>query len=115
MTNLCLSPIQYCFRSNFSTEHAVLDIVNTCWDNIEKKMYSGLVLIDLAKAFHTVDKQILQHKLEHYSIRGIVLQFHQPFLENRKQFVSINKFSSALREVTIGVPLGSIFGPVLFL
>ena len=32
-----LSPIQYGFRSKFSTEYAVLDIVNTCYDNIEKK------------------------------------------------------------------------------
>ena len=46
-----LSPTQYGFRSNFLTEHAVLEIVNTCYDNIERKMYSGLVLLDLAKAF----------------------------------------------------------------
>ena len=46
-----LNPTQYGFRSIFSTEHAVLGIVNTCYDNIEKKMYSGLVLLDLAKAF----------------------------------------------------------------
>ena len=35
--HLVLSPTQYGFRSKFSTEHAVLDIVNTCYDNIEKK------------------------------------------------------------------------------
>ena len=70
-----LSPIQYGFRSNFSTEHAVLDIVNTCYDNIDKKMYSGLVFLDLVEAFDTIVYQILQHKLEHYDIREIVLQF----------------------------------------
>ena len=71
--------------SNFSTEHAFLNIVNTCYDNIKRKMYSGLVLLDLAKAFDTVDHHILLQKLEHYGIRGIVLHFYQSFLENRKQ------------------------------
>ena len=99
-----LSPTQYGFRSNFSTEHAVLDIVNTCYDNIERKMCSGLVLLDLAKAFDTVDHHIFLQKLEPYGIRGIVLQFYQFFLENKKQFVCINKFCSSLRDVNIGVP-----------
>ena len=110
-----LSPTQYGFRSNFSTEHAVLDIVNTCYDNIERKMYSGLVLLDLAKPFDTVNHHILLQKLEHYKIRGIVLQFFQSFLENRKQFVCINKLCSTLTDVNIGVPQGSTLGPLLFL
>ena len=38
-----LSSTQYGFRSNFSTEHAVLDIVNTCYDDIERKVYSGFI------------------------------------------------------------------------
>ena len=94
-----LNPTQYDFRSNFSTKHAVLDIVNTCYNNIERKMYSGLVLLDLAKAFDTVDHHILLQKLEHYGIRGIVLQFYQSFSENRMQFVCINKFCSTLHDV----------------
>ena len=105
-----LSPTQYGFRSNFSTDHAVLDIVNICNGNIEKKMYSGLMLLYLVEAFDMVDYQILLHKLEDYGIRGIVLQFYQSFLENRKQFVSINKFYFTLRDVNIGVPRGSTLG-----
>ena len=77
-------------------------------------MYSGLVLLDLAKAFDMVDYQILLHELEHYGIRGIAPQFCQSFIENRKQFVSINKFGSTLRDVNIGVPQGSIFGLLVF-
>ena len=50
-----LSPAKYGFRSNFSTDHAVLDILNTCYSNIENKIYFGLVLLDLAKAFDTVN------------------------------------------------------------
>ena len=71
-----LSPAQYGFRSNFSKEYAVLDIMNTRYDHIERKMYSGLVLLDLAKAFGTVIYHTLLQKLEHYGTRGIVLQFY---------------------------------------
>ena len=101
--------------SNFSTEYAVLDIVNTCHDYIERKMYSGLVFLDIAKAFDTVDHHILLQKLEKYGIRGVVQQFYQSFLKNRKQFVCINKFCSTLRDVNIGVPQSSTLDPLLFL
>ena len=110
-----LNPTQYGFRSNFSTKHAILDIVNTCYDNIERKMYSGFVLLDLAKAFDTADHHILLQKLKHYKIRGIAQQFFQSFLENRKQFVCINKFCCTLSDVNIGVPQGSILSLLLFL
>ena len=78
-------------------------------------MYSGLVLLDLAKTFETVDCQILMHELEHYGIRGIVRPFYQSFLEYRKQFASVNKFCSTLRDVNIGVSQGSTLDPLLFL
>ena len=68
-----LSPTQYGFCSNFITNHAILDKVNTCCNNIEKKMYSGLVLVNLAKAYDTVDYHTLLHEFGHYGIRGIVL------------------------------------------
>ena len=68
-----LSPTQYGFCSNFITNHAILDKVNTCCNNIEKKMYSGLVLLNLAKAYDTVDYQTLLHEFGHYGIRRIVL------------------------------------------
>ena len=62
-------------------------------------MQSGLVFLNLAKAFDTNNYQILLHKLEHYGIREIVLQFYQSGVENRKKFVSINKVCSTLRDV----------------
>ena len=69
-----------------------------------------MVLLDLADAFDFVDYQILLHKREHYDIRGIVLQFCQSFLENRKQLVNIDKLCSSLRDVNIGVPQGLTLG-----
>ena len=106
----------YGFRRNYSTSHAIIDILSTCYDNIKKKLYSGLVLLDLAKAFDTVDHYLLQ-KLDHYGLRGIVNDFFKSFLKDRSQFVSIDNSHSSLSTLNIWVAQGStlIIGPLLFL
>ena len=70
-----LTPAQYGFGPKYSTLHALLDIPNSALDNIEKKLYTGLVFLDLTKAFDTVNHSILLYKLEHYGIREIVNHF----------------------------------------
>ena len=112
--NVLLST-QYGFKRNYSTFHAIIDILSTCYDNIEKKLYSGLVLLDLAKAFDTVDHYILFQKLDHYGLRGIVNDFFKSFLKDRSQFVSINNSHSSLSTINIGVAQGSTLSPLLFL
>ena len=70
--------------------------------------------MDLTKAFDTVNHEILFHKLEHYGIRGQANDLLRAFLK-RRQYVSINHVDSPLLYNNIGVPQGSILGPLLFL
>ena len=65
----------YGFTRNYSTSHASINILSTCYDNIEKKLCTGMVLRDLVKAFDTVDHYILLQKLDHYGLRGIANDF----------------------------------------
>ena len=109
-----LTPVQYRFRPKYSTLHALLDITNSALDNIEKKLYTGLVFLDLTKAFDTVNHSILLYKLEHYAIRGIVNNFFGSFLTNRNQYVTINNTNSSLKFIDIKVPQGSILGLLFF-
>ena len=110
-----LSSTQYSFRANYSPEHAVLDVVSTCYNNISNKQYTGLIMLDLKKAFDSVTHTILLSKLDHYGIRGNAHKLLSSYLRNRRQYVNINNVYSDTQSINYGVPQGSILGPLLFL
>ena len=82
--------------------------------SIENGKFGCGLFIDLRKAFDTVNHEILLMKLEHYGIRDNILNWFKSYLNDRKQYVSINGQSSELIEIKCGVPQGSVLGPLLF-
>ena len=106
---------QFGFRKNNSTANALIQITESIKKSIDNGNYGCGIFIDLRKAFDTVNHNILLEKLEHYGIRGNLLNWFQSYLNNRKQFVSINGNSSSLLDIKCGVPQGSVLGPLLFL
>lgn len=120
-----LTPEQFGFRKNRSTQLAAFTLINNIITNINHKIPTSALLLDLSKAFDFVDHTILLSKLDKYGIRGSALSWFQSYLLNRKQFARITKFDTGTHTVVqfdsnqrinySGVPQGSILGPLLFL
>ena len=73
------------------------------------------VFIDLQKAFHTINHDILLSKLNHYWIRGVAFDWFKSYLSKRTKYTTINNERSEIQTIKYGVPQGSIIGPLLFL
>ena len=73
------------------------------------------LLIDLKKAFDSIDHRILLRKLYSYGIRGSMLKWMETYLTDRSQYVVFDGKVSETRSIECGVPQGSILGPLLFI
>ena len=114
--NKIISQFQSGFRNGHSTDTAVSFVSDFILEEVAKKKYVGAVLIDLKKAFDTVDHMILLKKLFCFGIRDVPFDWFQSYLSDREQCTMVgDSKSSFLDEGKYGVPQGSVLGPLLFL
>ena len=106
---------QFGFQKNRSTTLAVLDLNTRITKALDRGNYAASVFLDFAKAFDTVNHQILLSKLENYGIRGPAKDWFESYLKSRHQIVKIGDTLSDKMQIACGVPQGSILGPILFL
>ena len=106
---------QYGFREKHSTQMAALELIDRITQDIDAGSVPIAIFIDLSKAFDTLDHNILISKLQYYGINGVALRLMRSYLSNRKQFVQFGTYSSNSTDILMGVPQGSILGPLLFI
>lgn len=106
---------QHGFRSNFSCETALVSIIDS-WKEVLVNGGSNLALfIDFKKAFDLVDPYLLQIKLMNYGFDNSSIRLFRDYFSNRVQDTKLDKHVSETAELKLGVPQGSVLGPLLFL
>ena len=110
-----LSNSQYGFRRSRNTELAATVLLDDIRDGMDKGKFTGVVFIDLSKAFDTISHASMIDKLPLFGIKNIEKEWLTDYLFNRSQLVNFENTYSHEKSVYTGVPQGSILGPLLFI
>ena len=109
-----LSKFQCGFRKGYSTQDCLLAMVENCKKALDQGNEYGALLTELFKAFDCLPRDLRVAKLHAYGFSIDSLKLINSYLTERKQRVKINDQFSSWLDIVVGVPQGSILGPLLF-
>jgi retron-type reverse transcriptase len=101
------------FRGKHSTDTCLIGLTDFIKGEIGRGNLIGMVIIDLQKAFDTVNHELLLQKMRAIGITSVA--WFKSYLSDREQCVEIDGTRSSFKKIECGVPQGSILGPQLFL
>ena len=110
-----LNKCQAEFRKRNSTGSCLIEFCNEIYRNMDAGRLTGVLFLDLCKAFDTVDHQIAISKLSEYNLSDEVLCWFEDYLTGRTQVTKVNGVESNALNVVCGVLQGSRLGPLIFL
>ena len=113
--NKILNRFQSGFRKHFSTDLCLSYLNNKIATDFESVLYTGMILIDLLKAFDTINQEILINKIEFLGFSKDVVFWFKSYPPYRTFKVNLKKSFSKLGHFLCGVSQGSILGLLLFL
>ena len=100
------------FRKAHSTQHALFKLLLSWQKELDYGGFVGTILMDLSKAYDCISHELLVAKLECYGLDKLSLKVILDCLSNRKQRTNDPSFSYWF-DISVGVPQGSILGPLL--
>ena len=101
-------------RKLHSTESALLHFTDELLNNMDQKKISVVVLLDMSKAFDSIRHDLMLRKLRKSGVSESACAWFESYLSQRQQVVKFQNTVSDPLPLTVGVPQGSIMGPVLF-
>ena len=113
-TNSILSKTQCSFRKGYSTQYSIIAMIKKWRRNLDQGGICGALFTDLSRAFDCLVHDFILAKLEAYGFSYEPLKLINSYLTDRKHRTKINSSYSSFLDLLIGVPQGSILGPLLF-
>ena len=101
-------------RQFHSTETAILHFTDEILKNMDAKKVSLVVLLDMSKAFDSINHELLLSKLRKIGVSTSAHKWFKSYLIDRSQVVKIEDTTSKALPLEFGLPQGSIIGPLLF-
>lgn len=105
---------QFGFRQHHSTTHQVCRVSNMIKRNKRRRKSTGMLLLDIEKAFDSVWHKGLVYKLMKFAVPDYLCKLIKSFLSERKFKTSVNGSISSARDIPAGVPQGSVLSPLLY-
>ena len=109
-----LSPYLCGYRKGYNAQYALIAMIEKWKKSLDKGGVFAAVLMDLSKAFDTINHELLIAKLHAYGFDKSALSIVNDYLTDRWQRVKINSSFSNWSQLMSGVPQGSVLGPLLF-
>lgn len=113
-SNNLLNNFQYGFRDQHSTVHQIRRVINMIRTNKEKRYSTGVLFLDIEKAFDSIWHNGLIYKLHGMQFPTYLIRLLKSFLTDRTFFVEVDGFRSSLKSIPAGVPQGSVLSPILY-
>ena len=110
-----MNKAQFGFRPGHSTGAALGSMTDDWLHSIDLGRIIGALYLDLKRAFDTVNPSVMLFKLKIKGVSDLALKWFNSYLTNRKQHVEVRGTDSNMNNLSLGVPQGSILGPLLFL
>nr|XP_037288951.1 uncharacterized protein LOC119181810 [Rhipicephalus microplus] len=102
------------FRRHRCTADSISDVVSTLEDAKSCGDVAMLLLLDVESAFDSLPHEVVETSLDRFGVQGCLRSFVTAFLTGRTFRVRVGKETSKPRDITAGVPQGSVLSPFLF-